>query len=308
MTLLSRETIFRQIEADCVDPIQEPVTVEYDNRLQMPLNFQYLGRNFEIMERIGAYRAGTHDPSIMYLVRAREGIFALYVDLDAPPWGQLRRGQWVLHFRVEEPEQDTMLVDMKLKRAADFHGHLCPELVIGYRASGYALKRLALELFSATSLRVIAENTTSALDAIQHVTGCTIGNGRLVVHDHGKHAYTFVNSEGLGLRLLLKPEALPTAEFLDFEARLQTPLVTLYDTARFQVVLDTRVAVLRQLSDEALFETQSTTLELSLDTLTSALIRCAGCGELTAPTHLTLKAGKRLCQACLSQAVDCELR
>jgi formylmethanofuran dehydrogenase subunit E len=298
MTLLRRETILRQIEAECVDPIQEPITVEYDNRLQMPLSFQYLGQRFAISERLGTYRVGLYDPSIMYLVRAREGVFALYVDLDAPPYVNLGRGQWVLHFRVQEPEQETMLVDMKLKRAADFHGHLCPDLVIGYRASCYALQRLALDLFSATSLRVIAENNTSALDAIQHVTGCTIGNGRLVVHDHGKHAYTFVNSEGLGLRLLLKPEALPTAEFLDLEARLQTSTVTLHDTARFQVVLDTRVAALLQLSDEALFTLQSVTLEPPTDKLTSAMMNCAGCGELTAPTHLAVVDGQHLCPQC----------
>lgn len=191
-----------------------------------------------------------------------------------------------------------MLVDMQLKRAADFHGHLCPDLVIGYRASRYALQRLALELFSATSLRVIAENNTSALDAIQHVTGCTIGNGRLVVHDHGKHAYTFVNSEGLGLRLLLNPEALPSAEFLDLETRLQTSTVTLHDTARFQVVLDTRVAALLQLSDEALFTLQSVTLESPTDRLTSAMISCARCGELTTPTHLVIVRGQHLCPQC----------
>ncbi len=302
MTLLSRETIFRQIEAECIDPIQEPVTVEYDNRLQMPLSFQYLGRHFEVVERIGAYREGARDPSILYLVRAREGVFALYVDLDTPSHSQLGRGQWVLHFRVQEPEQETMLVDMKLKRAADFHGHLCPDLVIGYRASRYALQRLALELFSATSLRVIAENTTSALDAIQHVTGCTIGNGRLVVHDHGKRAYTFINSEGLGLRLLLRPEAAPTAEFLELEARLQTPAVTLHDTARFQVVLDTRVAALVQVGDEALFTIQPITLDLPVDSITSALFSCARCGELTAPTHLVMMEGRRLCRECLSCA------
>ena len=298
MTLLRRETILRQIEAECVDLIQEPITVEYDNRLQMPLSFQYLGQHFAISERIGTYRVGLYDPSIMYLVRAREGVFALYVDLDAPPHVHSGRRQWMLHFRVQEPEQETMLVDMQLKRAADFHGHLCPDLVIGYRASRYALQRLALELFSATSLRVIAENNTSALDAIQHVTGCTIGNGRLVVHDHGKHAYTFVNSEGLGLRLLLKSEALPTAEFLDLETRLQAPTMTLYDTARFQVVLDTRVAALLQLSDEALFTLQSVTLESPTDRLTSAMINCAGCGELTTLTHLAVVDGQHLCPQC----------
>ena len=113
--MLTREAIFRQVDADNVEPIQEIVVVDYDNALQMPLGFRRWGRYYEITELIGSFRQLLDDPSTLYLVRTRAGVYALYLDLWKEPGnGHLRRGQWVLHFRVEE-EEDAMLVDMKLK-------------------------------------------------------------------------------------------------------------------------------------------------------------------------------------------------
>jgi formylmethanofuran dehydrogenase subunit E len=39
---------------------------------------------------------------------------------------------------------------------------------------------------------IIAENSTSALDAIQIMLGATLGNQRLKVMDLGKHNYTVI--------------------------------------------------------------------------------------------------------------------
>ncbi|HOG48655.1 MAG TPA: FmdE family protein [Anaerolineae bacterium] len=80
----------------------------------------------------------------------------------------LWQGQWVLHFKVEEEEEAHVLVDARLRLAAAFHGHLCPDLAIGYRASQCALARLSLELMYGAPLRVIVENTTSMVRRAPH--------------------------------------------------------------------------------------------------------------------------------------------
>ena len=41
-------------------------------------------------------------------------------------------------------------------------------------------------------ISIIAENSTSALDAIQIILGLTIGNQRLQIMDFGKHNYTII--------------------------------------------------------------------------------------------------------------------
>ncbi|HEY66015.1 MAG TPA: hypothetical protein G4O02_15740 [Caldilineae bacterium] len=301
--MLTREAIFRQINADNVEPIQEIVAVDYDNALQMPLGFRHRGRYYKVMELIGSFQESPDDPSVLYLVRTQAGVYALYLDLwKEPGKGHLHRGQWVLHFRVEEEGEDRMLVDMKLKRAADFHGHLCPDLAIGYRACQYALRHLELELLWSPGLRVIVESACSAVDAVQRLTGCTVGNGRLVVRDYGKHVYTFVCGEGVGLRLTLRPEALPPdPDFLALEEKIKAGRATMLETARYQALLDERISTLLKLPDEVLFSARRVAVEWPDEPTTSALIPCDRCGEPVAASHLVTIDKRRLCQPCAEQ-------
>jgi formylmethanofuran dehydrogenase subunit E len=305
--MLTRPDIYRQIAADQITPIQEYVTVDYDNAQQALLGFRLGAAHYEVLEALGVYREWGADPSVLHLVRTTAGVFALYLDVEEVSTAATAiRGSWVLHYRVDEPEpvlseaegEDEMLVDMKLKRIADFHGHLCPELVIGYRATLYAQKRLLLNLVDTSDLRVIAENTTSAVDAVQHLTGCTFGNGRLVALDYGKHAYTFLPGEGPGLRLALKEAALPSTAFIALETRLQGPQVTLRDTAAYQARLDERIATLLRLADEVLWDSRPALAEWLPPVPVSALVPCRRCGELVAPPHLIQTQGEALCRPC----------
>lgn len=297
--MLSREAIFRQIDADRVAPIQQRISVDYDNALQAPLGFRHDGRHYEITELIASFREAPDDPSVLFLVRVGREVYALYQDLIEQEGPFLWRGQWVLHFRVEEEKEEPMLVDLKLKQAADFHGHLCPDLVIGYRASRYALDQLAVGRLWGNELRAVVENTTSAVDAVQQLTGCTLANRRLRLHDYGRHIYIFLCGEGPGLRLALRPEAAPAdAEFLALERAIEAGRATLLQTARYQTLLDRRIAVLLQLAPEALFDVGYVAVEWTEASFTSALVPCDGCGELVLETHLVLDGGRHLCRPC----------
>jgi formylmethanofuran dehydrogenase subunit E len=295
---LTRPAILRQIAADQVEPIQEVVKVEYDNALQTPLSFRYRDAQIEVLELLGAYRERRDSPSVVYLVRAGNQVYALCAEMSKSSPDKAR-GRWVLRFRVRESQEEPVLVDFQLKRIADFHGHLCPDLVIGYRACQCALSRLKLELLAAPGLRVVAENTTSAIDAIQHATGCTTGNGRLMVQDNGKHVYTFIAGDGEGVRLSLKPNwALFDPEYLALEVRLQAEQATLWEVAHYQALLDERIVTLLHLDEETLFDVQPTSSTWPEDQITSALVPCSRCNELTAPTHLVVIEGRRVCLTC----------
>ncbi len=308
--MLTREAVFRQIDADRVIPIQEWVGIQYDNHLRMPLRFCRRGREYEVVELIGSFREDLPSPSVLYLVRVREGdVFALYLDLTEPVDVDGRtvwRGQWVLHFQVEEEED--MLVDIRLKQIADFHGHLCPDLALGYRVSQYALERLTLALMSGARLRVIAENTTSAVDAIQHMTGCTLGNQRLIVRDWGKHVYTFICGEGEGLRLALRPGILPDhSDMAMLEQKIQAGQATLLETARYQTLLDQRIAFVLDTPAEVLFVARYVPVRWPWEQNGSALLRCEECGEPVLETHLVLRNGRRLCLDCLSRTLPARM-
>ena len=65
-----------------------------------------------------------------------------------------------------------------LKQSVQFHGHLCAGQVIGVRMSMLALKLLALEDprgADRKKLYVVVEIDRCATDAIQSVTGCSLG-------------------------------------------------------------------------------------------------------------------------------------
>ncbi|MGQ9676263.1 MAG: FmdE family protein [Chloroflexota bacterium] len=301
--MLTTEDIYRQIDADNTELIEQVVAVEYDNATQAPLAFKYRGQHHEVLRVISTLPAPSGDPSRFYIVSTRSGIYVLYLDLwDDHRAGHLLSGKWVLHFRVQEEvpkEQKEVPVEMHLKLSADFHGHLCPDLVIGYRACKFALSQLGPELAWAPDSRVVAENMGSALDAIQRIMRCTVGNGRLEIRDQGKHVYTFINGEGSGLRVALRAEILPSdGELLSLEERIKANQATLTEVARYQRLLDSRVAWLLSVPDDAAFSFRRLAVAQPDRSATSALAACAVCGEVTISSYLVVIAGKVVCQGC----------
>ena len=63
-----------------------------------------------------------------------------------------------------------------LQEVVDFHGHLCPGVVIGYRAVLIGLSRLEGHRSEDEELVCVVENDSCSVDAIQHMAGCTFGN------------------------------------------------------------------------------------------------------------------------------------
>ena len=93
------------------------------------------------------------------------------------------------------------------EEAVKFHGHRCPGLALGYRAAGIAMEELHATRSGDEDLLAIVENDACGVDAIQYVTGCTIGKGNLIFRDFGKQVYTFINrSTGDAVRISQRTE------------------------------------------------------------------------------------------------------
>jgi len=78
-----------------------------------------------------------------------------------------------------------------LKRVVAFHGHLCPGVLIGYRATKAGLAALGAERAEDEELIAIVENDSCAADAVQALAGCTFGKGNFFFRDYGKQVFTF---------------------------------------------------------------------------------------------------------------------
>ncbi|HOP47020.1 MAG TPA: FmdE family protein [Desulfobacteraceae bacterium] len=99
---------------------------------------------------------------------------------------------------------NTIITEDLIRETASFHGHWCPGLAIGIRASEWVLQ----ELGRAQDEEIVAvvETDMCAIDAIQYLTGCTFGKGNLIHRDYGKNAFTFYRRrDGKSARLVLKP-------------------------------------------------------------------------------------------------------
>lgn len=110
---------------------------------------------------------------------------------------------------TEVPLSERGLDDL-LEEAIAFHGHLCPGLVLGARMAlaGCRAVGLARPRSAGKGLVVFVEIDRCATDAIQTVTGVSLGKRTLKHLDYGKMAATFVNlPSGPAVRVSARDEA-----------------------------------------------------------------------------------------------------
>ena len=160
------------------------------------------------------------------------------------------------------------------ERCAQFHGHICGGLTIGYQAARYAIALLDLTFSRDENVVCIAENDACGVDAIQVMLGCSIGKGNLLFHMTGKQAFNiYERTSGRSVRLVLRP----TPEGLSKEASLKY----LTDT-----------------DPKDLFDVKPTTLKVPEQARIFDSYPCDCCGEKTGANWIRLQGGKKLCLDC----------
>ncbi len=93
--------------------------------------------------------------------------------------------------------------DEQLAKAEEFHGHLCGGIAIGTKLAMYGLELLGMGLNERhKNLIVFLEIDRCMSDAVQSVTGCSMGKRTLKQMYYGKFAATFYNQDtGEDLRI-----------------------------------------------------------------------------------------------------------
>ncbi|GAB6159754.1 FmdE family protein [Howardella ureilytica] len=160
------------------------------------------------------------------------------------------------------------------ERAADFHGHVCGGLTIGYKASLYAADLLNLNFSNDEEIVCIAENDACGCDAIQSVLGCSVGKGNLLFHMRGKQAFSFYNRKtGKSVRLVLKdkPEGMTKEESFEYY---------------------------RGCEPEEMFDVKETTIKLPTQAKLFDSYKCECCGEVTGANWIRIQNGKKVCLDC----------
>lgn len=163
------------------------------------------------------------------------------------------------------------------EKAVDFHGHACPGLAIGFRAALLALERLGVDRAEDEELVAVAETDACSVDAIQVVTGCSIGKGNLIFKNHGKQAFTIASRRtGKAVRVYLDGSKLNVPQG-DRQAKIEA---VLHHPAEEFCTVET---IPFQFPEEArIFPS----------------VICASCGEKLAESRARLQDGKIVCLAC----------
>ncbi len=91
------------------------------------------------------------------------------------------------------------------KICVEFHGHECPGLAIGFRACEIAMEKLNLKFSKDEEIVCVTENDACGVDAVQVITGCTMGKGNLIYRGTGKMAFSFFDRKNnRNIRLIYK--------------------------------------------------------------------------------------------------------
>lgn len=98
---------------------------------------------------------------------------------------------------LEQPlvKGDTMSdYDILFAKAKEFHGHVCPGIVLGTRLTIAGLREMGMNPHEhQRNLIVYLEIDRCGGDAVQAITGCSLGHRTLKHKDYGKFAATFVD-------------------------------------------------------------------------------------------------------------------
>lgn len=101
--------------------------------------------------------------------------------------------------------------DELLEISTKIHGHICAGQVIGVRMSMIGLEAIGIKDpkgFDRKKLYVLVEIDRCATDAIQSVTGCSLGKRSMRWVDYGIMAATFVNLDtGKAVRIVAREES-----------------------------------------------------------------------------------------------------
>ncbi len=198
-----------------------------------------------------------------------------------------------LHLNSCDRKSNVDAFEQLLEVSTKIHGHICPGQVIGVRMSMLGLEAIGIDDPKGKDrkkLYVLVEIDRCATDAIQSVTGCSLGKRSLRWMDFGIMAATFVNLEsGKAVRITAREESRELA------AKYCTEIENKYQR---------QLAAYKIMPLEELFTVQQVRVELPQCDLPGRPLRrvqCARCGDWVQDCREVRQDGMTLCRACAGQ-------
>jgi len=180
--------------------------------------------------------------------------------------------------------------EVLLRESVKSHRHICPGQVLGVRMALLGMKAVGIRDPRGSDrkhLVVFVEMDRCATDAIQSVTGCSLGQRTMKFMDYGKMAATFLNLRtGLAMRVVAKEESRQKAEqYFPGNKNAHSAQLEAY----------------KVMPDEDLFNVMRVTVKLNPEDMPGRplqRIRCDACGEHVQDFREISREGRILCRHC----------
>lgn len=186
---------------------------------------------------------------------------------------------------AQDPDFSNLLAE-----SARIHGHLCAGQVLGVRMSLLGLREIGIadpKGADRKQLIVFVEMDRCATDAVQSVTGCSLGKRSMKFLDYGKMAATFLNCKTQkAVRVVARDDARAAAK------------------ERFPDIPNKYAAQLeayKVMPDEELFEVMQVNITVAPEDLPGrplSRVQCETCGEHVQDMREVCRDGKVLCLPC----------
>jgi len=187
-----------------------------------------------------------------------------------------------------------------LEMAIQFHGHICPGLLMGVRVAEFAQKHLGISQDIDEELLAVVETNSCGVDAIQSILGCTFGKGNLIFKDYGKNVYTIASREQKrAVRIAQKYNDKKSAESIRYRELGNKDHLTEGEEAEKEDLLAIIFENLMSVPFEELFSWQNVDFVFPEKAQIHATIQCAVCGEGVMDSKATESGKGMICPACL---------
>lgn len=180
--------------------------------------------------------------------------------------------------------------EVLLERSTAIHGHLCAGQVIGVRMSMLGLAAIGIhdpKGLDRKKLYVLVEIDRCATDAIQSVTGCSLGKRSMRWVDYGIMAATFVNLDtGKAMRIVAREES----------RELSKKYCPEIDNKYKQ-----QLEAYRVMPEEELFAIEEVRVNIPQQDMPGRPLRriqCQSCGDWVQDCRDVKQDGKLLCRGC----------
>jgi formylmethanofuran dehydrogenase subunit E len=180
--------------------------------------------------------------------------------------------------------------DHILSESVGIHGHLCAGQVLGVRMSILGLSKIDISDprgLDRKKLIVFVEMDRCATDAIQSVTGCSLGRRTMKFYDYGKMAATFLNTmTGKAMRIVAREESREKSKYLfpEIENKYRAQL-----------------KAYRIMADEELFDVREVNIKIRPEDMPgrpTRRVKCDSCGEHVQDMREIHQGGRVLCVPC----------